>query len=195
MSLVETLTGFMRRAWWRAALVFAPVILAFVFFGGHATPPSTAITSGALPLELVGTRAGAITVLRAFDAQHSTPAAAASIYWDFGFIASYVALLVLALRVFSRPGEPDLIDRSAFKSAWLAGLADGLENAGMLAMLSAPVQQPPEWLGLAAFVATAAALIKWVLVTFAAGHALWLAWRRLCSWPLLSRALGRSGAG
>jgi len=179
MSLVDTLTGFMRRAWWRAALVFAPLAIAFAFFGGHATPPPTALTSGALPMELVGTRAGAITVLRAFEQQHATPAAAASIYWDFGFIASYVALLVLALRVFARPGEPDLIDRSAFKSAWLAGLADCLENAGMLAMLSASAQQPPEWLGPAAFVATAASLIKWVLVTFAAGHALWLAWRTL----------------
>ena len=179
MSFVESITEFMRRAWWRAALVFAALAIAFAFFGRHAVPPSTALTSGALPLELVGTRAGAVAVLRAYDRQRTTPAVAASIVWDFGFIASYVALLVLALRYAARPGEPDLIDRAALTSAWLAGAADCLENAGMLAMLSASPQQPPDWLGPAAFVATAASLIKWVLVTFAAGHALWLASRKL----------------
>ncbi|WP_372525403.1 hypothetical protein [Piscinibacter sp.] len=179
MSGVAKVVAFMQRSWWRAALVFAVLAVAFVVFGRYAVPPSTALTSGALALELVGTRSGAVAVLRAFEQQHSVHAAWVSITWDFAFIASYVAVLVLALRYFARPGEPDLIDRTAAKSAVLAGAADCLENLGMLAMLAASPQQPPDWLGFAAFATTVASLVKWVLAAFAAGHALWLAWRKL----------------
>jgi hypothetical protein len=88
------------KPWQIAVLAFGAMLV----LGPKAWPPATPLTPNRiLELELAGTRDGVLTLLRAFDGESNRTRTdfraeiRRSIFWDFGFIASYSIFLAVLI--------------------------------------------------------------------------------------------------
>lgn len=128
-------------------------------------------TLSVFELQFVGTRDGAVALLRQLTASEQLAAAKSCMVWDFAFIAAYVVGLSTIFTYVTR-NRPELHPAThyAIPAILVAAAFDVIEDVCLLALLAQDAGGPPaEWLGLWAGATTTAALGKWTLLLWVAG--------------------------
>lgn len=122
-------------------------------------------------LQFVGTRDGAVALLRQLTTGGQLAAAKSCTAWDFAFITAYVVGLSTFLSCVTwKNSEATPATRYAIPALLAAATLDAIEDVCLLALLAQdPGGATSDWLGLWAGATTTAALGKWVLLLWGAG--------------------------
>ena len=180
---------FLRASGWRT-FWFVIVALGVIVAVGSYTQTTR---PGIIAIELLGTRDGALAILRALPVEDRGPVIKA-VSWDYLLIVlyalgGYMAIRLVASRV---RAEGNLLDKKA--AGWFvgAGIFDCLENVGLLVILNIHAEPLPPWIATVAPLTTVCSLIKWTLICFCVGHLIWL----LLLWALtVVRRMRAGGSG